>query len=286
MAVIGLGNEIQATELHSGAYPTRMAELMPKMAAHKFKVSNIAAGLAVVENAYDKTMQLAGMPAHEIPAREPALLQLAAKHLPMLPCQELDVLVVDESGKNISGTGMDTNIIGRVYNMRWQRTEEPALPHIKAITVSNLCAASHGNGGGMGLCDVVPRKFADAVDMGLTTKHIITSNWFDGGKMPLVVDDDKEAFEACMRAAGEHMDGTAALPAALHCVFYLNQCLSVRFLRCPAGRPPAAADHPGAADRQHPQGRRVLGQPGRARGAPARPVGHGRAGGRGRPRAL
>lgn len=117
MMVIGLGNNAQATELHAGNYPRRMCELMPAVARQKVKLStdgsglcNIVGGLAIVENAYDQTMLLEAMPAAAIETREPELLALACKHMPKLCVDNLDVLLLDETGKNISGTGMDTNV--------------------------------------------------------------------------------------------------------------------------------------------------------------------------------
>ena len=140
MIVIGLGNNEQATELHAGNYPRRMCELMPAVARQKILLStdgsgvcNLVGGLAIVENAYDQTMKLEAMPANQIEAREPSLLQLACKHMPRLCSSCLDVLLLDYTGKNISGTGMDTNIVGRVLNPKWDGFTEPSTPVIKAI---------------------------------------------------------------------------------------------------------------------------------------------------------
>ena len=123
MMVIGLGNNAQATELHAGNYPRRMCELMPAVARQKVALStdgsgrcNIVGGLGIVENAYDQTMLVEGMAAAAIETREPELLALACEHMPRLCVDALDVLLLDETGKNISGTGMDTNIVGRVLN--------------------------------------------------------------------------------------------------------------------------------------------------------------------------
>ena len=137
MAVIGLGNNDQATELHAGNYPRRMCELMPAVARQKIALStdgsglcNIIGGIAIVENAYDQTMLIEGMPATKIEEREPQLLRLACQHMPRLCVDKLDVLLLDHTGKNVSGTGMDTNIVGRVLNPGWDGFTEPTKPVI------------------------------------------------------------------------------------------------------------------------------------------------------------
>jgi hypothetical protein len=111
MIVIGLGNNDQAQELHAGNYPRRMCELMPAVARQKIALStdgsgrcNIVAGIAIVENAYDQTMLVEAMTAKAIEQREPQLLKLACEHMPRLCTDKLDVLLLDETGKNISGT--------------------------------------------------------------------------------------------------------------------------------------------------------------------------------------
>ena len=173
MAVIGLGNNDQATELHAGNYPRRMCELMPAVARQKIALSidgskrcNLVGGLAIVENAYDESMLFEAMAASAIETREPELLKLACKHMPRLCVDKLDVLLLDHTGKNISGTGMDTNIVGRVLNPSWDGFSEPTTPVIKAIGIHRLAEPSHGNGGGMGLADIISRKFFDALDPG------------------------------------------------------------------------------------------------------------------------
>jgi len=122
--------------------------------------------------------------------------------MPHLCTDQLDVLLIDETGKNISGTGADTNLIGRVLNPRWDGFLEPASPVIKSIGIHRLSPSSHGNGGGMGLADIVSRKFFESVDLDLTWKHLISANWVNGGKMPCCAGTDAEVYLACTRVAG------------------------------------------------------------------------------------
>ena len=148
---------------------------------------------------------------------EPDLLALARAHMPRLPVDDLDVLLVDQMGKDISGVGMDTNVIGRTMILG---EADPETPRIRMIGCHRLTPASHGNACGMGLADVVPRAFADAIDHEVTRTNIVTSGFLLRGKLPLVADDDRHVWELCLRGAG--VVDVAAVRAArivdtLHC---------------------------------------------------------------------
>src|SRR5205085_2625855 len=134
-----------AYEMHSfGIHGLR--DLVPQAAERLLATGKILAGIGVVENAYDETAIIEAIPARKIWGREPQLLALAKQNMPRLPVEDLDVLVVDRFGKNISGTGMDTNIIGRTHILG---EPEPESPRIKMIVVTNLTDESHGNATGM-----------------------------------------------------------------------------------------------------------------------------------------
>ncbi len=124
---------------------------------------------------------------------------LSRAHMPRLPVDELDVLLVDQMGKDISGVGMDTNVIGRTMILG---EPEPDHPHIKMIGCHRLTPASHGNACGMGLADVVPRAFAESIDHETTRTNIVTSGFLLRGKLPVVADDDRQVWELCVRGAG------------------------------------------------------------------------------------
>jgi hypothetical protein len=144
---IGLGKHRGAQTVH--AYGTRgLAHWMPRAAQAMVQVSGtVLAGLAILENAYDQTARLVGIAASEIGgAGEAALLEEAKGLMASLPFDDIDVLVVDEMGKNISGTGMDTNIIGR---MLIRGVPEFVRPNIRSIVVRDLTDESHGNGAGI-----------------------------------------------------------------------------------------------------------------------------------------
>jgi hypothetical protein len=198
MAVIGLGKEKQAYAMHCfGIHGLR--DLIPPSAERILATGKILVGLAIVENAYDETAIIEAIAASDIFAREPDLLAVAKQNMPRLPVDDLDVLIVDQLGKNISGAGIDTNIIGR---LRINGEPEPAAPRIRSILVSDLTPETHGNACGMGLADVVTRRFAEKIDFKTTNTNIITSGFLERGKLPVVADTDRHGFEIALRAAG------------------------------------------------------------------------------------
>ncbi len=173
MIAIGLGNQVQAERIHAyGAAGLRT--LMPEIATLVIAESNVVLGVAIIENALEQVMAVEAIPAARIAAAEPGLLELARAHMPRLPVDALDVLLVDQMGKDISGVGMDTNVIGRTMILG---EPDPERPSIRMIGCHRLTPASHGNACGMGLADVVPQVFVDAVDEEVTRTNIVTSGF-------------------------------------------------------------------------------------------------------------
>ena len=198
MIVIGLGKEKQAFEMHChGVYGLK--ELVPKTAQRILSLGKITLGIGIVENAYDETSKVEVIPGNRILEREAALIKEAHINLPRLPVSEVDILGVDQLGKDISGTGLDTNVIGRI---RIPTEIEPESPNIRAIYVSDLTPASHGNATGMGLADVITEQFRSRIDYDITYTNIVTSGFLDRAKQPIVAQTDQSAFELCHRAVG------------------------------------------------------------------------------------
>ena len=193
MLAIGLGKHTGAAAIHRlGVRGLR--EEMPVAARQVLATGKILFGVAIVENAYDETMTLAAIPAAAIPAREPALLKLAYENMPQLPVEDVDVLVVDEIGKEFSGTGMDTNVIGR---LRIAGEGEPASPRIKRIVVRDVRGESAY---GIGLADVTTRRLVDRANWQVTQTNVATSGFIERGKVPAVVDTDEQAIEWALPA--------------------------------------------------------------------------------------
>ena len=186
MLAVGLGKQAGAAAIHRLGVPG-LREEMPVVARQVLATGKIRLGIALVENAFDETLTLSAIPAAEIPAREPALLDLARVNQPRLPVDEIDVLVVDEIGKEISGTGMDTNVIGR---LRIAGEVEPARPRIKRIVVRDVCGDSAY---GIGLADVTTRRLVERANWKVTQTNVETSGFVERGKIPVVRETDAAA---------------------------------------------------------------------------------------------
>jgi hypothetical protein len=194
MLAIGMGKEKAATLLHSRG-PDGLRDDMPEVARALLAKVPFLAGFGVVEDGTHRPVALRGLSASELEAGEKELLDLARSLAPALPFADLDVLVVDRMGKDISGTGMDTNVIGR---LRIPGKPEPASPRIKAIVACDLTEATHGNALGMGLADFATRALADKVDFRLTAKNVLASGFLERGRLPLVLDDAAAALRAAL----------------------------------------------------------------------------------------
>ena len=154
MTVIGLGKEHGAEAIHHfGVYGLK--ELIPASALRILAENKIVGAIALIENANDKTMLVKALKAADIMQEEPKLLEIARKNRPALPVDQIDVLIIDQMGKNISGVGIDTNIIGRlkIYDQ-----PEPISPKIRSIIVNDITEESQGNATGVGLADIISKK--------------------------------------------------------------------------------------------------------------------------------
>jgi len=199
MAVIGLGKERGAEAIHHfGVYG--LTKLIPQVAQKIFGSNKILAGIALIENAQDKTMMIKAMKGTEILQEEPKLLEIARQNRPVFPVDKFDVLIIDRMGKNISGVGVDTNIIGRlkIYGQK-----EPISPDIKSIVIADITDESHGNATGIGLADIITRRLFDKIDFSATYKNIATSSFLDRAKIPFVAENDLDALELALRNSGQ-----------------------------------------------------------------------------------
>lgn len=201
ITTIGLGKHEGAKLVHS--FGTRgLAHWMPLAAQLMVQTANTLCGLAVLENAYDETAEIVAVPAAAIGTEpEAALLRRAKDLMASLPFDKIDVLIVDQMGKNISGTGMDTNIIGR---MMINGVPEFARPNARIIVVLDLTDESHGNGAGIGLADVLTLRAVQKLDLRATYINGLTSGI--GGmqrvKLPLFLPTDADTLCAGVLACG------------------------------------------------------------------------------------
>lgn len=198
MITIGLGKQKGASFVHSQG-SQKMEHNIIAVSKYALKHAPIIMGLAIVENGYDETSIIEGVAVEEWHQKEAALLQKSKEFMPALPITEIDVLIVEEMGKNYSGTGMDPNIIGR---MRIDGFPEPAEPDIKKILVLDLSEESHGNAQGIGLADFTTDKLVQKIDRKATYMNAITSTFLKRAMIPLYYPTEQEALDAAMTSLG------------------------------------------------------------------------------------
>jgi len=192
MVAVGLGKRQGADAMHSHG----LADSVPLAAALSLRKANVVLGLAIVENAYEKVHAIKAVLPDAFHQTDRDLLRLANKQLLRVPFDQLDLLVVDEMGKNISGSGMDYNIIGM-----WRRLGGERVPMFKRIAVLNLTAETHGNALGLGAADFTTRRLVDQVDFAKTYMNALTANFPETGKVPITLSNDREAIEVALRSS-------------------------------------------------------------------------------------
>ncbi len=194
MLAIGIGKIIGASTYHMHGMDS-FPELLPKIRDVNIAKRNVLFGVGIVENAYDETALIELVPAEKLATREPELQVLAKKNMPQLFFDEIDVLVIDEMGKNISGAGFDPNIVGRNRrSVAW-----PAKPFVKKIVVLNLTRVTHGNATGIGAADVITMRIFRELDIPSTYANVITSMNLDGGMIPMVMNTDHDAVALAVK---------------------------------------------------------------------------------------
>jgi hypothetical protein len=198
MSVIGLGKHKLALEIHSFT-AWGLANLLVPTCQRILDQGKVLLGLAVLENAYDETALVQALRPESLIEEEKKLLLTARGWMPALPADIIDVLMVDYIGKNISGCGMDTNIIGR---MMIDELEDRPRPKIKHIIIDDLTEASHGNASGYGLADFMTRKLYEKIDFQATYENVLTSTFILRGKIPMIADNARQALEWSFRARG------------------------------------------------------------------------------------
>ena len=197
MSVIGLGKERLASEIHTyGIYGLKT--LLPQAGRVVLASGKIILGVGIVENAYDETAIIEALTPQEIITREPELLAIAKDLMPSFPLNEIDVLIIDQIGKNISGSGMDPNVIGR---MRINGEADPDFPNVKVIVITDLTEPSHGNACGIGLADVTTKRLLNKIDWDATYMNAVTSGFYEHSMLPVVAETDQQAFEWGIRAS-------------------------------------------------------------------------------------
>ncbi|HEY5814211.1 MAG TPA: hypothetical protein VIT23_16340, partial [Terrimicrobiaceae bacterium] len=210
MIVVGMGKTPSATTFHSAPTP-QMKDMLFEMGRLLLDSGKILAGLAILEDGYDETAEIHGVPAADILRREPELLQRHRYYFPSLPLDRINVLVVDTIGKIYSGTGMDTNVIG----YRGVRDgEDLPTPVIRIIAALSLAQASQGNAIGVGLADFITSRLRNAIDEQKTFLNTFTTGQMTRAKIPVTFRDDEQLVEMLTGRYGA--DDWVWIPNTLH----------------------------------------------------------------------
>lgn len=188
MMVVGMG-KIRSAETFHSARPDRMPRILEEMGSLLVQSGKIFAGLALLEDGFDATAEIHALSGENILKEEPALLQRHRHYFPSLPIDELNVLIVDEIGKTFSGTGMDTNVIGRrgVHGF-----EDLTRPRINTIATLGLAPQAQGNALGVGLSDFITRRLRDSIDENKTFINAFTTGDMQRMAIPCTLKDDEE----------------------------------------------------------------------------------------------
>lgn len=192
MIAIGLGKQKGADTFHSRGFHT-FHRLIPAVGRFTLSQVNIPFGLALVENGHARLTLVETVPAAEIWEREQELLRIARQRMARLPLAALDVLVLDYIGKDISGLGMDSNVVGRYYT-----GPTGAGPDIQRIVVRNLTPDTEGNAVGIGMADVVLEQAVAKMDKHKTYMNCITAKTPEGARVALTVENDRDALNVAL----------------------------------------------------------------------------------------
>ncbi len=200
MTAIGLGKVEGANAFHSRMGKFSADKMIQTMAEIVYQSGNILGGFAILENAYHETADIEFIPVNSIAKREKELLKQAKALMPSLPVDQADILIIDEIGKNISGTGLDPNITGRWYRLNsvWQEK-----PDITRIVIRDVTAESKGNAVGLGLADFCHKRVVDKMDHKSTYLNAIISRNTPNAAIPMYFENDHELMEHVFLSLGE-----------------------------------------------------------------------------------
>ncbi len=199
MLAVGLGNIPGASDLHRFTHSLGYERLIITKAESIIAGGKVLMGLAIIENAYHQPAHLELIPAAEIVEREQQLLLRAKELMPVLPASQIDLLIIDRIGKNISGTGLDPNVTGRWFgfNSLWQDT-----PDVDRIAVLDLSRGTHGNAVGVGLADFCTQHLVDKIDKEATYLNALTAHFTLPGRIPMHFSTDRETLRLALLSVG------------------------------------------------------------------------------------
>ncbi|WP_310821194.1 lactate racemase domain-containing protein [Stratiformator vulcanicus] len=200
MLMIGLGKRSGAEIYHRHCRGESFEPIASKIVPLLLEKCPVLCGLAVVENAREETAHVEAVRPESFASREPELLQMARKWMPRLPVNEVDLLIIDQFGKEISGTGMDMNVVGRKFLRHFPSDRESV--RCKRIFVRSVTVKSKGNGCGIGYADFTNDRTVAAIDREITGINCVTSGHVSGAHIPVSFPTDRECIETALRTIG------------------------------------------------------------------------------------
>ncbi len=235
MMAIGMGKHRGASVYHRAAVDHGMEAILVDAGKMILEKCPVLFGLGIVENGVDRITRIEAFPPETMLEGEKRLLRFSKEVMAKIPFDNLDLLIVDEIGKNISGTGMDTKVIGRHRDLIgdfWIH------PHPKRIFVRDLTEASEGNATGIGLADFTTRRCADKIDMRKTAVNCITALSPEKAAIPLAFATDREAVEVALNTVG-------IKPVSQLRIVHIKNTLSLEYLSISEGLKSVAEAHAG-----------------------------------------
>jgi hypothetical protein len=200
MLLIGLGKCAGAGIYHNAIQDYSFDQIVRSVAGEVLAKCHILAGLAIVENAYDQTALIEAVPPAEFERREKQLLVLARQWMPRLPFRYVDVLVIDRIGKEISGVGLDANVVGRKFNDH--KAVEGEFPKVKRICLRGLTQQTHGNAVGFGLAEFCRSQLLRETDFHATRLNAVVAGHIAAAMPPLDYETDREMLEVALCTIG------------------------------------------------------------------------------------
>ncbi len=201
MMMIGLGKHAGAPICHRILLEQPFDAVVRAVGRTMLANAPIAFGVGVVENGYDETAMIEAVAPEQFEAREEALLARARELLPRLPFAQGDLLVIDQIGKDVSGSGMDTNVVGRKRALRGQASP-PGMPVVRLIYVRGLSAHTHGNATGIGLADFTSTRLVKEMNYRATVINCLTAGYPEAAFLPVHFETDREVIDAALAIIG------------------------------------------------------------------------------------
>jgi len=235
MMLIGLGKHAGALVYHRAIMDYSFPQIVRSVAAEVMTKCRVLAGLGIVENEQEFTAQIAAVLPEDLEAREKELLILAKRWIPRLPFDRCHVLLVDQIGKNISGSGMDTNVVGRKFNDH--KAVEDEYPKVKNIVIRSLTEETHGNACGIGMAEFCRTRAVQQTDVRKTRINCMTGGHVPAAMFPLDFETDREILDAAMSQIGLTEPPQAKL-------LWIHNTLDVVELECGEAYLPQARELP------------------------------------------